>query len=218
MKREKPREILRRARRILRRLKKRYPAARTALRHREPLQLLIATILSAQCTDRRVNLVTKDLFVKYRTARDYAGAPQEELEKEIRSTGFFRAKARNIINCAKVLLERFNGEVPGSMEELLELPGVGRKTANVVLGDAFGIAEGIVVDTHVRRLSERLGFTKETDPEKIERDLSPLIPKKDWVICAHLLIAHGRSTCQARKPRCMSCLLADLCPSAGKFP
>ena len=217
MKRETHEERVRRSKAILSRLKKRYPGARTALRHTHPLELLIATILSAQCTDERVNKVTAVLFKKYRTALDYAQAPRESLENDIRSTGFFRAKAKNIANCCRMILGRFGGNVPSTMEELLELPGVGRKTANVVLGDAFGIAEGIVVDTHVRRLSWRMGFTRHTDPVKIERDLSALFPRKDWTVSAHLLIWHGRDTCRARTPRCAGCVLEDLCPSAGKF-
>jgi len=209
--------IRERTREIIKRLKRLYPDSQTALHHSEPLQLLIATILSAQCTDERVNIVTKDLFKRYHSVRDYAMADVKELEGYIHSTGFFHAKAKNIIGCCKALLKHHKGIVPQTMEELLELPGVGRKTANVVLGSAFGKAEGVVVDTHVKRLSERLGITRNTDPEKVEYDLVQLIPKKDWIVFSHLLIWHGRRICKARKPDCPGCTLKDLCPSAGTF-
>ncbi|MBI1803995.1 MAG: endonuclease III [Ignavibacteria bacterium] len=206
-----------RTREIIRRLKRAYPDALTALHHSNPLELLISTILSAQCTDARVNIVTKDLFKRYRSANDYATTDVKELEGFIRSTGFFHAKAKNIIGCCKGLMARHNGKVPDTMEDLLQLPGVGRKTANVVLGSAFGKTVGIVVDTHVKRLSGRLGLSKKSDPEKIEQDLMPLVPRKDWIVFPHLFIWHGRKICQARKPRCSECPVNDLCPSANKF-
>jgi endonuclease-3 len=198
---------------IIRRLKKTHPDARVALQYSNPLELLVATILSAQCTDARVNMVAPMLFKKYRTAHDYASANRKELEREIRSTGFYRAKAKNIIGCCKALVEKFDRRVPKTMEELVTLPGVGRKTANVVLGNVFGIADGIVVDTHVARLSQRLGFSRNTNPEKIEQDLMSIIPKKDWIAIGDLLIWHGRRVCQARKPKCPECTISDLCPS-----
>jgi len=203
-----------RLRRILRSLYQSYPDSECALVHADPLQLLVATILSAQCTDVRVNRVTKRLFKRYRTARDFAQAPRLELELEIRSTGFFRNKAKNIQGACQRIERDFRGTVPATMEELVELPGVGRKTANVVLGTAFGRAEGVVVDTHVRRISRRLGLTKETDPEKIERDLMTLLPRKDWISFSHMIIWHGRRLCTARAPRCGACPLAKDCPSA----
>ena len=206
-----------RVRRVISTLKKEYPDARCSLDHTSPLELLVATILSAQCTDERVNLVTADLFRKYRTWEDYASAPASELERDIHSTGFFRNKAKSIQGACKMIGERYGGRVPESMEELLELPGVARKTANVVLGNAFGIASGVVVDTHVARLSERLGFSSEKAPEKIERDLASLVPRADWIIFPHLLIAHGRKVCKARTPLCGECPVAKLCPSAFKF-
>ncbi|MBI4548305.1 MAG: endonuclease III [Ignavibacteriae bacterium] len=206
-----------RAKAIIKKLKREYPEATTALNHSNPLELLIGTILSAQCTDKRVNMVTEELFKKYRTANDYANANRGELEQEIRSTGFYKAKTRNIINCCKALLEKFDGKVPDTMEELTQLPGVGRKTANVVLGNYFGKAEGVVVDTHVHRLSQRLGFTKHDSPEKIEQDLMNVIPRTDWIAIGNLLILHGRKTCQARKPKCPECSLNELCPSAEQF-
>ena len=211
------RKLEHRSQETVARLRHSYPAATTALKHVNPIQLLVATILSAQCTDDRVNIVTKDLFKKYRTAKDYATAGSHEFESEIRSSGFFRAKTRNIINCCKALVEKHGGKVPDTMDELTQLPGVGRKTANVVLGTAFGKTEGIVVDTHVRRLSQRLGLTKHDDPEKIEQDLMRVIPKKDWIDIGHLLIWHGRRVCQARKPKCAGCPLAEICPSAEKL-
>ena len=203
-----------RAAEILRRLELEYPDAHCALDHRAPLELLVATILSAQCTDARVNQVTPALFARCPTAADYAAIPAGELEALIRSTGFFRNKAKSLIALGRALGERHRGEVPDTMEELVALPGVGRKTANVVLGNAFGKNEGIVVDTHVARLSRRLGLTRREDPVLIERDLVPLFPRSSWTLLAHLLITHGRRVCKAPRPRCAECRLADLCPSA----
>jgi len=206
-----------RAAKILARLRKEFPEASTALHHENPFQLLVATILSAQCTDERVNMVTPGLFKKYPNATSLAEADQAELELAIRSTGFFRMKSRNIIGCSRALLERHGGKVPDNMEDLVRLPGVGRKTANVVLGQAFGIVSGIVVDTHVHRLAQRMGLSNADNPEKNEQDLINLIPKKDWVFVGSVLILHGRKTCMARKPLCPVCCVNDLCPSAGKF-
>jgi len=203
---------------ILKRLRQAYPDARCALRHSNPLELLVATILSAQCTDERVNQVTLDLFQKYRSPEDYARADLAALEQDIRPTGFYRNKARHIQGAARMILDRFGGEVPQTMDELLQLPGVARKTANVVLGVAFGRAEGIVVDTHVRRLVNRLGLTKEQDPAKIEQDLMTIIPREDWIDFSHQLIWHGRQVCHARRPDCPHCPLNDLCPSAEGVP
>ena len=197
---------------IIERLAAHYPDATTALEHRDPLELLVATILSAQCTDARVNAVTRDLFRKYRTAEDYANADPAVFEQEIRSTGFFRNKTKSILGMAQVLVQRHGGQVPPSMAELTRLPGVGRKTANVVLGNAFEVDEGIVVDTHVTRLANRLALTKHRDPVKIERDLMALVPKPQWTLFPHLLIHHGRHICAARKPRCEICPVATLCP------
>ena len=194
-----------------------YPNAHTELNFKTPLELLIATILSAQCTDKRVNMVTPGLFKKYRTAKDYAKAPTAELEDTIKSTGFFRSKTKSIQGATSTIAKKFGGKVPNSMEELRELPGVGRKTANVVLGNAFGINEGIVVDTHVIRLSQRLGLTKQKDPEKIEQDLMKLVPKEYWTEWSHWLIWHGRRRCFARKPDCANCEVFKLCPSGKKF-
>jgi endonuclease-3 len=194
-----------------------YPDAHCELDFKNPLQLLIATILSAQCTDRRVNMVTPALFKKYRTAADYAKAPRPELERAIRSTGFFRNKAKSIRAATSTIDKKFGGKVPESMQELRELPGVGRKTANVVLGNAFGKNEGIVVDTHVARLSQRLGLTKQKDAEKIERDLIKLVPLKHWTNWSHWLIWHGRRRCYARKPDCGHCEVFRLCPSGKIF-
>lgn len=204
-----------RAAEIIRRLKKAYPDAHCALNHTSPFELLIATILSAQCTDARVNIVTADLFRKYRGPADFVGVSQHELEKDIHSTGFFRNKAKNIQAACTRIIEEFSGEIPRTMDEILTLGGVARKTANVVLGNAFGIASGVVVDTHVSRLSQRLGLTDSTTPEKIERDLAALIPKKYWVMFPHWMIFHGRQICIARKPKCSECPLADICPSAS---
>lgn len=204
-----------RIRPIIRKLKRRYPDAQCALEHENALQLLVATILSAQCTDVRVNMVTKELFQKYRNARDYADAAPDTFEQEIKSTGFFRNKTKSILGMARALVERHGGKVPRSMDELVALPGVGRKTANVVLGNAFDINEGIVVDTHVRRIANRLGLTKQQDPVKIERGLMQLVPRQDWTIFSHLLIFHGRQICLARKPRCEICPVSMLCPSSS---
>jgi endonuclease-3 len=194
-----------------------YPGAHCELDFKNPLQLLIATILSAQCTDKRVNMVTPALFKKYRTAADYAKAKPAELENAIKSTGFFRNKAKRIRAATSMIAEKFNGRVPETMDELRELPGVGRKTANVVLGNAFGKNEGIVVDTHVARLSQRLGLTKQIDPEKIERDLMKLVPREHWTNWSHWLIWHGRRRCFARKPDCSQCEIFRLCPSGKIF-
>lgn len=199
---------------VFSRLKREYPDARTELDYETPLQLAIATILSAQCTDKRVNMVTPLLFQTFPTAASLADAPPEKLEEIIKSTGFFRNKTKSLIGLGKALVERHNGEIPDSMEELIKLPGIGRKTANVILGNAFGKNEGIVVDTHVARLSHRLGLTRETDPIKIERDLMPLFPRADWALLSHLLIFHGRRVCEARKPKCEICVLNDICPSS----
>ena len=216
MPRESKANLIRRVARLIARLKKAYPDAGCALTHGDPLRLLVATILSAQCTDKRVNLVTKTLFKKYKTPEDYADASQETLEDEIRSTGFFRNKAKNIRGaCAKIISD-FDGKVPRTMAQLLTLPGVARKTANCVLGNAFGLAEGVVVDTHVIRLSGRLGLTKHKEPVKIERVLIEIVPPQEWILFSHLLIFHGRAVCGARKPDCNNCPLATLCPSAGK--
>ncbi|MEZ5344082.1 MAG: endonuclease III [Pyrinomonadaceae bacterium] len=200
---------------IITRLKKRYPDAHCALSHSNAFELLIATILSAQCTDVRVNIVTADLFRKYRKPKDYVETTQEELEEDIRSTGFYRNKAKNIRAACEKIIKNFGGEVPKTMDELLTLDGVARKTANVVLGNAFGIASGVVVDTHVKRLSNRLGLTKESNPVKVERDLEKLVPKKDWVMFPHWLIWHGRETCKARNPNCTECVLGEICPQIG---
>ena len=191
-----------------------YPAPATALDHQNALQLLVATILSAQCTDRRVNLVTPALFARYRTAADFADADPAELEEYVKTTGFFRNKAKNIRACCRLLVDRHGGEVPGTLEELVELPGVGRKTANVVLGDAFD-TPGITVDTHVGRLSRRLGWTRHLDPVKVERVLMKLWPRERWTVASHQLILHGRAVCHARKPRCGECALNALCPKVG---
>ncbi|MDQ3755010.1 MAG: endonuclease III [Acidobacteriota bacterium] len=203
-----------RTRELIRRLKKEYPDARCSLNHANPLELLIATILSAQCTDERVNLVTAELFRKYRRAEDYLSVEQAELEQDIHSTGFFRNKAKAIQGACRMIVEEYGGEVPADIEQLLRLPGVARKTANVVLGNAYGIASGVVVDTHVARLAQRLGLTMHEQPEKIERDLLELVPQKDWIIFSHLLIAHGRKICKARVPLCGECVIEPLCPSS----
>jgi endonuclease-3 len=199
---------------ILERLKRTYPEARTALDHRDAFELLVATILSAQTTDVRVNMVTPALFARYPNPAALARARPGDVERIIKSTGFFRNKARSIIGMAQGLVADFEGEVPRTMDQLLTLPGVGRKTANVVLGNAFGINDGIVVDTHVARLSKLLGLTRRTDPVKIERALMRLFPREDWALLSHLLIFHGRQVCIARRPRCGECVLADICPSA----
>ena len=204
-----------RASAILAALPKIYPDAHCELNHRNPLELLIATILSAQCTDKRVNLVTAELFKKYRSAADFAAAPLADLEEAVKTTGFFRNKAKNIQACCRQLVEQHGGEVPRSMDELTALAGAGRKTANVVLGNAFGINVGVVVDTHVARLSQRLGLTRETTPEKIEADLMKLVPQAQWTLFSHWLIWHGRRRCDARKPDCTACELQTLCPRTG---
>jgi endonuclease-3 len=199
---------------IIRRLKAEYPEARCSLNHSNPLELLIATILSAQCTDERVNIVTANLFRKYRRSEDYHRVAQTELEQDIRSTGFYRNKAKAIQGACRIISEQYQGRVPETIDALLLLPGVARKTANVVLGNAFGITSGVVVDTHVARLSERLRLSTEKQPEKIERDLMELVPPADWIIFSHLLIAHGRKVCKARTPLCAECVVEQLCPSS----
>ena len=206
--------LKRRTRTIIARLKRAYPDAKCALDHRNPLELLVATILSAQCTDVRVNLVTPALFAKYRSAADYAAADPRVFEKEIQSTGFFRNKTKSILGMAQALLERHGGRVPDTMEDLVRLPGVGRKTANVVLGNAFGKNDGVVVDTHVQRLSGLLRLSREQTPEKIERDLMTIVPRADWTVFSHLLILHGRAVCIARRPRCEACVVNRWCPSS----
>jgi endonuclease-3 len=205
-----------RVRVILPILKKTYPDAKCSLSFRKPLELLVATILSAQCTDNRVNIVTKNLFKKYRSAKDYAAAPQEELEADIQSTGFFRNKAKSIRAMAASVIAQHGGEIPQTMAELTSLAGVGRKTANVVLGNAFNKNIGVTVDTHVTRLSQRLGLTRHADAVKIEHDLMPIVPQDDWALWSHLLIHHGRAICQARTPKCAECVVKEHCPSAFK--
>jgi endonuclease-3 len=204
-----------RLKKIIAALDRTYPEAHCELDHVDPLQLLVATILSAQCTDKRVNIVTRELFKKYRSAADYANAPLAELEQAVKTTGFFRNKAKNIQACCRKLLEHYGGQVPRTMEELTQLDGVGRKTANVVLGNAFGINVGVVVDTHVARLSQRLGLTKQKTPEKIETELMALVPQKQWALFSHWLIWHGRRRCDARKPDCEGCEIKRLCPQIG---
>ena len=204
-----------RAKRIIAGLEKTYPEAHCELVHQNPLELLIATILSAQCTDKRVNIVTESLFKKYRSAADFAKADILELENDVRTTGFYKNKARNIKAASKDIVEKHRGKVPQTMEELLQLGGVGRKTANVVLGNAFDINVGVVVDTHVGRLSHRFGFTRHRAPEKIETDLMELVPQKQWTLFSHLLIWHGRRCCFARKPDCANCEVLKLCPRIG---
>ncbi len=208
-------DIQKRTREIIKRLKKAYPDAHCALNHTNAFELLIATILSAQCTDARVNIVTADLFRKYRRPQDYLKVPPTDLERDIQSTGFFRNKAKNIQAACRRIINEYKGRVPETMEELLTLGGVARKTANVVLGNAFGIASGVVVDTHVGRLSQRLGLTENTDAVKIEKDLQELVPKKDWIMFPHWMISHGRQICTARKPKCSECVLNDICPKVG---
>lgn len=200
---------------IVRRLHLEYSDAQCELNWKTPLQLLVATILSAQCTDVRVNIVTKTLFKKYRTPEDYLKVPETELQNDIRTTGFFRNKAKSIRGACQLILDEFNGEIPQTMEELLRLPGVARKTANVVLGTAFKTASGVVVDTHISRLSFRLGLTRETDPVKIESDLMKVLPREEWIFTGHALIWHGRRVCYARKPNCPGCVLLDICPQRG---
>jgi len=213
-KKESPQELEARARKIVQRLERAYPGATCALDHHSALELLVATILSAQCTDARVNKVTPALFAKYRSAADYAAANPRVLEQEIQSTGFFRNKTKSIIGMAQALVERHSGQVPDTMEALVELPGVGRKTANVILGTWFGKNEGVVVDTHVQRITRLLKLTRHDDPVKIERDLMALVPRPKWSVFSHMLILHGRTVCIARRPRCDVCTLSDLCPSS----
>ncbi len=203
-----------RAPEIVKRLSKAYPDAHVALNFSNPLECLVATILSAQCTDERVNMVTKDLFKKYRSAKDYLKVPDSELAADIKSTGFFNQKTKSIRGACSRIVEVHGGKVPDTMEDLITLPGVARKTANIVLGNSYGVVEGIAVDTHVRRLAERLGFSTEKDPDKIERDLMRSIPRKRWFDFTYALIDHGRSICVARKPRCEECPVSDLCPSS----
>lgn len=200
---------------IIKRLKKAYPDAHCALNHSNAFELLVATILSAQCTDDRVNIVTADLFRKYRTPMDFLKLSQSEMAHEIRSINFFNNKAKSILGTCQKLVDGFRGEVPQTMEEILTLNGVARKTANVVLGNAFGIASGVVVDTHVLRLSQRLGLTKQKTPEKVEQDLQKVVPKKDWVMFPHWIITHGRRVCKAAKPNCAECVLEEICPKVG---
>ena len=204
-----------RAQEILAALARTYPHAHCELDYTTPLELLVATILSAQCTDKRVNIVTKELFRVCKSAADFVALPQEQLEEIIHATGFFRAKAKNVKACCAALVERHGGEVPRTMDELTGLAGVGRKTANVVLGNAFGINVGVVVDTHVQRLTARLGLTRETTPEKIEQDMMKLVPREQWAVFSHWLIWHGRRRCDARKPDCAQCEIASLCPRVG---
>jgi len=211
-------ERIERANRVIAGLKQVYPHATCALNFATPLDLTVATILSAQCTDERVNMVTDELFKKYREAEDYASAPPGVLEDEIHATGFFRQKSMSLRGMGQKLVEKFGGEVPTTMEEMIQLPGVARKTANVVLGTAYGIPSGIVVDTHVRRLAFRLGLTDEKDPEKIERDLMEVVPREEWIWFGHAMIWHGRETCHARAPQCSACGLQEFCPKRGVPP
>jgi endonuclease-3 len=201
--------------RVMAALAEAYPDARVALRFSDPLEMVVATVLSAQCTDAKVNEVTERLFKRYRTARDYAEAPQGELERDIHATGFFNHKANLLRGLGRALVERHGGEVPRTMAELVELPGVARKTANIVLGNAFGVVEGIAVDTHVRRLAQRLGFTEEEDPGKIEEDLMALLPRELWFSGTYRLIEHGRAICNAKRPVCSACPVAKACPRMG---
>lgn len=207
-------ELKQRIRKLISLLKRAYPDAKCSLNHANAFELLIATILSAQCTDARVNIVTQDLFRKYRKPEDYLKVSEKELQREIRTTGFFRNKTKSIQGTSKVLMEDYGSKVPQTMDQLLELPGVARKTANVVLGNAFGIHAGVVVDTHVTRLSHRLGLSQARAAEKIEEDLIQIVPKKEWVIFPHLFIAHGRAICKARNPLCAECIVEKLCPSS----
>jgi endonuclease-3 len=206
-----------RALKVIELLEKEYPDAKIALHHTNPLELLVATILSAQCTDERVNVVTKTLFKKYTKAEDYANVDLKELEQDIKSTGFYRNKAKNIKKCCQLLVEKYNSQVPRTMEELLELPGVARKTANIVLSNAYGVIAGVAVDTHVRRLAQRLGLTENEDPAKIEADLMNIVSRDKWMRITDLLIFHGRRICVARKPKCDVCVLNKICPSAFTF-
>jgi len=206
-----------RALQIIKLLEKEHPDAKIALDYTNPLELLIATILSAQCTDKRVNMVTKTLFKKYRTPEDYANVDQKALEQDAKSTGFYRNKARNIKKCCQTLIEKFHSQVPRTMDEMLTLPGVARKTANIVVQNAYGVVEGIAVDTHVRRVAKRLGLTENEDPNKIEQDLMQIVPKAKWIRITDLLIFHGRRICDAKKPKCSACVLNKICPSAFAF-
>ena len=206
-----------RALRIIALLEKEHPDAKIALHFTNPLELLVATMLSAQCTDERVNMVTKELFKKYTKAEDYANADLKALEQDIKSTGFYRNKAKNIKKCCQLLVEKYNSQVPRTMAELLELPGVARKTANIVLSNAYGIVEGVAVDTHVRRLAQRLGLSESDDPAKIEADLMNIVPREKWMRITDLLIFHGRRVCVAKKPKCDACVLNKICPSAFTF-
>ena len=203
------------AAKILSLLKKEYPKAKIALSSRTPIQLLVAVILSAQCTDKRVNIVTKGLFRKYKTVSDFANAKQKVFEQEIRSTGFYRNKAKNIIATANMIQKDFNGKIPSSMENMLKLPGVARKTANIVLGNVYGVVTGIPVDRHMKRVNFRLGLTKNTNPEKIEKDLMQIIPKKEWKRYSYYIISHGRAVCKAPTPICSKCILNKICPKNG---
>jgi endonuclease III len=215
MPRERNADRIQRADQVYRILQETYPDAHCALDHRNPFELTVATILSAQCTDERVNRVTPALFDAFPDAESLSGAPLEEVEELIHSTGFYRNKAKNLVGMAEAVVDRHGGEIPRTLAELVKLPGVGRKTANVVLGNAFGIDEGVVVDTHVKRLARRLGFTRHTDPVKVEADLVKLVPRERWTLLSHLLIFHGRQCCPARKPRCGACPVAHHCPSAS---
>jgi len=197
---------------IIKRLQEHYPAAKCSLNFKSAHQLMVATILSAQCTDERVNIVTRDLFKKYRSIKDFAAADLAELEEDVRTTGFFRNKAKSIKLSAQQLLEEHGGKIPRTLDELVKLAGVGRKTGSVILGAGYGMAEGVVVDTHVGRISRLLGLTKEKDPVKVERDLMKILPEEDWIVWSHLMIDHGRALCIARRPRCGECLLSDVCP------
>ncbi len=208
-------EDKRHAAKIVRALKRDYPDAACSLRYESPLQLLVATILSAQCTDQRVNIVTQSLFEKYKTAEDFARLRLPTLERAIQSTGFFRNKAKNIRGCCRELVDKYGGRVPESLDELVELAGVGRKTANVVLGTAFGIASGVVVDTHVGRISRRTGLTAESDPVKVEYELGGLVPRTEWIALSHRMIQHGRKVCRARRPNCEDCSMKGFCPRNG---
>ncbi len=202
---------------IIQLLRKEYPGAKTALNFKTPIQMLVSTILSAQCTDARVNIVTPALFAKYKTVKDFADAKRSELEALIRSTGFYKNKTKNIQGAATMLVQKYHGELPRTLQEMVELPGIGRKTANVVLHNVYNVVEGVVVDTHVRRLSRRLGLTKQNDPVKIEQDLMKVIPRETWADFSNLLIDHGRAVCKAVKPNCEGCVLNKICPSAFAF-
>ncbi|HEC65049.1 MAG TPA: endonuclease III [bacterium] len=203
---------------IITKLKKLYPKPKTALKYKKIHELLFSVIMSAQSTDVQINKITNKLFKKYKTLEDYANADLKEFEEDIRSSGFYRNKAKNIVNAAKMIIDDFDGKVPDNMEDLIKLPGVARKTANIVLNDGYGIQSGIAVDTHVIRLTNRLGLTKHKDPVKIEKDLMEIVPKKDWDRFSHLLVLHGRAVCEARKPKCGECVLNKVCPNAFKFP